>query len=230
MTGVQTCALPILGTFISQQKKKYEINGAKAYSNKLTEKVKNKQNVYCEREFENLMFLRRGFNGANTGLLVAQFFTETFSPFYDLDLLNFCLQIPNKKRIGHNLYIKWILKKYPDSASYIWESTKMKPGARIMKIHYKGKSIPIKNITPWLMQKIGAKQPSNETRHGMNPLDYWYKTNNDIKQFQDNYFDENISKIGIQKLKEDCEMLYKTGNAIEKNQVLTLLSAIKLYW
>ena len=176
------------------------------------------------------MFLRRGFNGANTGLLITQQYTETFSPFYDINLLNYCIQIPNINRIGHNLYIKWILKKYPLAATYIWESKKVKPGEKTLMIRHKGKTMPIKNIIPRIMLKLGIKQPLRETKHHMNPLEYWYKTNNDIKLFQDNYFNENILGITDKELKADCEMLYKTGSAIEKNQVLTLLSAVKLFW
>ena len=62
----------------------------------------------------------------------------------------------------------------------------------------------------------------------MNPLEYWYNTNNDLKTFQDTYFKENIDRIPNKGLKSDCQKLYNLGNAIEKNQVLTLLSALKL--
>ena len=64
----------------------------------------------------------------------------------------------------------------------------------------------------------------------MNPLEYWYNTNNDLRTFQDNYFKENIDRITNGGLKSDCQNLYNSGNAIEKNQVLTLLSAIKLHF
>ena len=64
----------------------------------------------------------------------------------------------------------------------------------------------------------------------MNPLEYWYNTNDDLRTFQNNYFKENIDRITDGSLKSDCQNLYNFGNAIEKNQVLTLLSALKLHF
>jgi asparagine synthase (glutamine-hydrolysing) len=64
----------------------------------------------------------------------------------------------------------------------------------------------------------------------MNPLDYWYATNRDLKNFSDHYFGENIRRIdSYSELGDICRKLYNTGTVMEKSQVLTLLSAVKLY-
>src|SRR5690606_5686292 len=103
-----------------------------------------------------------------------------------------------------------------------------KPGQKRIEVAYKGKKFPIDKIISLVLQKAGLKPPASSTKKHMNPLEYWYKTNGDIKQFQDEYFGNNINLIQGKQLKNDCMMLYNTGNAIEKNQVLTLLSAVKL--
>lgn len=220
----------IVGSFISNNETLHKTMGVGAYSRTMLNKLRIENYKLNGNEFELLMFNRRCFNGANTGLLASQIYSDTFSPFYDISFLNYCLSVNAKFRSNHKLYSNWILTKYPIAATYIREGTKTKPGAKTMKIKYRGKTLPIKRIIPWVLLKMGVKKTSSETRHHMNPLGYWYKTNADIKLFQDNYFNENISGITDKELRADCEMLYSTGTAIEKNQVLTLLSAVKLFW
>ena len=171
----------------------------------------------------------RGFNSINLGLLPAQKYTETHSPFYDVDFIDYCFKIPLNHRINHNLYKKWVLKKYPGAADYIWESTKSKITDKYLGVF--GKEIPIKQLPNKILRKLGFKKNPTDTAFHMNPLGYWYKTNPDLKEFQDNYFNENIERLDEYKeIKKDCIELYQTGNGSEKNQVLTLLSALKLFF
>lgn len=203
-------------------------NVPKPFSRKFLSKATiNSSNKYISHEIMNLY--QRGLNGANTGLLPTQYYTETYSPFYDVSVLNFCFKIPPKYRMNHNIYKKWIIKKYPNAADYLWESTKSK----LTDIHIKimGKEIPLKQIPKKLLLKSHLITSPLETAYHMNPLNYWYKTNPDLREFQDNYFDENIEKLNdYSELKNDCVSLYYEGNGVEKNQVLTLLSALKLFY
>jgi len=157
-----------------------------------------------------------------------QEYTETVSPFYDISILNYCLKIPVKWRLNHRIYKKWILAKYPKVADYIWESTQSKLTEHHVKIL--GKEVPVKKLPKKVLYKLKLLKAPSETSFHMNPLSYWYKTNPEIKKFQDNYFEENIFRLDdYNQLKEDSIDLYETGNAIEKNQVLTLLSSLKLF-
>ena len=64
----------------------------------------------------------------------------------------------------------------------------------------------------------------------MNPLDYWYSSNGEIRTFFDDYLHTNLERLGdYPELQKDCGSLYETGSATEKIQALTLLSAVKLY-
>ena len=65
----------------------------------------------------------------------------------------------------------------------------------------------------------------------MNPLDYWYNTNADLKEFINNYYSSNIDRLNFDyDLKKDCMFLFSEGSNLEKNQVLTLLAVLKIYF
>jgi len=182
-------------------------------------------------ELESAMIYQRGINGANSGLLAAQYYSESLSPFYNIDFFEFCLSIPINVRSNHNLYKQWILKKYPAAAQYIWEATNQKIDQKPFSIPYKGKSIPVSQIASILLKKIKKNIPAIQTKHHMNPLDFWYNNNTRLKGFQDSYYKDNIELLaGFKDLQKDCKTLYDTGSAIEKNQVLSLLSTMNLFF
>jgi len=225
----------VIGTFYSSSfnEKNYNIDDG-AYSKILVEKLYNTNLLKKEYENEEIYkFYGRGFNGANQGLLSTQEVMETYSPFYDIDFLEYCLSIPVEIRYNHNIYYKWILKKYPKAADYVWEKTGLKITA--WELNLLGRKIPIRKlpsrIYKYLYRKLKPSHSSSATPDHMNPLDYWYETNNDLKTFMNKYYENNISRLKFSKeLISDCQELYLNGNSIEKNQVLTLLAFMKLYF
>jgi asparagine synthase (glutamine-hydrolysing) len=64
----------------------------------------------------------------------------------------------------------------------------------------------------------------------MNPLDYWYRTNSDLRIFINEYYLQNINLLTSGKVKSMCKELFEKGNLVEKIQVLTLLAAWRLYF
>jgi asparagine synthase (glutamine-hydrolysing) len=225
----------IIGTFYDDlnPNKQYCI-GDGAYSNKLINRLNNINLKYNYENQEIFKFYGRCFTGANQGNLVSQEITETFSPFYDLEFLNYCLSIPVKFRFKHNIYKKWIIKKYPEATKYKWEKINTKITSP--HINFKNKEIYLSQLPDKIFRKISKLLKIDYSKNGiynkkhMNPLGYWYLHNNDLKKFCDNYFNENIELIEDNNLKLDCNNLYNNGNAIEKNQVLSLLSAIRIYF
>ena len=198
------------------------------YSTTLENKNSSSTSFESFEDLELAMLYQRGFNGANEGLKIGQINTESMSPFYNVDFWEYCRSIPIKNRMNHRIYLKWVLSKYPEAANYKWEKINAKPSATHFSINYKGRQILLKKLPSLILGKLGLKSLPTSTKNHMNPLEYWYNTNNDLKTFQDTYFKENIDRITNGGLKSDCQNLYNLGNAIEKNQVLTLLSAIKL--
>jgi len=201
---------------------------AKASSSKLINKVNNIKlnNQYENQEIFNLY--SRGFSGMNLGTpSILQEYTESFSPFYDLDFMEYCLTIPIKYRKHYDIYFKWILKKYPQAAEFKWENYNAKITTPQIKIS--GKRIPIKQLLPKVMKKTGIFSANLRTEKHMHPYDYWYSNNSIVKGYMDKYFIDNISRIQDVELKNDCNYLFMEGTTIEKCLVLSLLSALKLF-
>lgn len=207
--------------------------GDGAHSQTLANKTKNIQLKMNYSNQEIFNFYNRGFSGANSGLLVTQQYTETMSPFYDIDLLNFALSIPLKYRFDHAIYKKWIITKYPKSADYVWEKTRSK--ITDLKFTYKEREYPLKQLFWLVINKLTKHKFSDlfsgyNSKQNMNPLGYWYKTNTGLKKDLDSFFNINIHFIQDIELKNDLEKLYLDGSVIEKVQVISLLSTIKRFY
>ncbi|ALO35122.1 hypothetical protein CMT41_10625 [Colwellia sp. MT41] len=224
----------VIGTYFSEKTHKIQFNKSSgAYSTVLKGRFNDQSIPEHYSNEEIFKFYTRGFSGINQGLLISQEFSETYSPFYDLEFMEFCLSIPVELRFGHNIYKKWILMKYPDAAKYVWEKTGSKISEKTVTLF--GRALPIskapKIITNYLLRKLGVSNSSLNTRKHMNPLDYWYNTNQDLKTYLDDYFKINIKLLAFdQELQADCIDLYENHTSIEKNQVLTLLGVVKRYF
>lgn len=199
----------------------------KAISTRLASKINPKSYPdYENNELANLYI--RAFNGALTGNFTSQAFTEVASPFLDVDFMDLCLSIPIEQRASHNLYKKWILKKYPDAAQFKWESINAKINDKT--IHFRGKDIAIKQLPNFISEGIKHHLGQNikmNSKNGMNPFDYWLKTNTDLNTYCHKYYEEHVELVSNGELKKDLIHLFNSGNASEKMLVLTLLSAIK---
>lgn len=223
----------VIGTFYSSMDKDkvFQVTDG-TYSKVLVNRLDKSMFSTNYKNEEIFKFYTRGFNGANQGLLVVQEFGESYSPFYDLEFLEYCLTIPVELRFNHKIYKKWIIKKYPNAANYVWEKT----GGKITdkSVNILGKNILLsklpKKIIDFVLKRIGVKRLLLNTKNHMNPLDYWYNNNQNLKKYLDNYFHQNIGLLEFeQSLKKDCSEMYIHNAFIEKNQVLTLLSIIKIF-
>ncbi len=205
----------------------------KAISKKLIHKLPKLDTNKLYESSEIFNFYVRGFLGINQGLLVYQQNMESYSPFYDLDFIEYCLKIPIEKRYAHKIYFKWILQKYPNAAKYKWEQIKSHITTKQIKI--RSTFVPLNQVFPFLFNAVATRFLADrfqyKSSYHMNPHEYWYNTNKDLKNSMDKYYNENINLIDFNSnLKEDCIMLYNSGNVREKNQVLTLLAVLKLYF
>lgn len=218
----------IIGSFIKNLETK-SLNEVSGLYSKLGADLAGITKAYTSFEEKEIdLIYQRGINGANSGLMLINHYTETYSPFYDIDFMEFCLSIPIDRRINHKLYKAWILKKYPRAADYIWESTKKKINTKEPQINILGKKIYITEIGNALLRKLKLKKVPISTKNNMNPLQYWYDTNLDLKKFIDQYYASNISRLDdVPNLKELVTKLFNNGTAVEKNQVLSLLSLLR---
>ena len=228
----------VVGTFYKslEKDKEFSIEDG-VYSKLLIDRFKNVLEDYVIEEYENqeiFNFYNRGFNGANMGSpLVFQEFSESYSPFYDIDFLEFCLTIPMEKRWGNYIYDKWVIDKYPDASIYPHNGRKIgKNKNKNFKLF--GKDVTISDLLPrtlnYLSRKIGVRKNKMETKNHMNPFDYWYNSNDELKEYMDNYFVNTINYVEDKILKKDIENMFVNGTVMEKTQVLTFLSLLKNYF
>lgn len=199
------------------------------YSERLKERLSDKVSEFKNTfdSYEIFLMYARGFHGAVNTHMIRKNFTEVGSPFLDVEFLQMCYEIPVEYRIGHNIYKKWIISKYPEAAKFVWEKT----GGTILESKYK---ILCRKIVKKGPQKVMRLLGKTDAIHdGMNPLDYWIKHNKKLATFLDDYKVTHLNRFkGImsQELFNDMDYLYKTGNASEKAMVLTVLASIKLYF
>jgi asparagine synthase (glutamine-hydrolysing) len=214
----------ILGASFNTRNNDKAVFGDGAYSRKLLNKLSP---LITEVEYPNRehgFFYNRGFNGATLGYSTAfQKFTEAYSPFMDIDFFNFCLSLPKELRKNHNLYYKWINKYYPEACKFKFNGMKI-PKKPSFRLKYKGKSYPIETIPSLLINVINSKAG---VYRGMNPMDFWYNTNKQMKEHLDNFYNSHISCLdGYDELKKDAIMLYNNGTTQEKTLVISLLGSV----
>jgi len=218
----------IIGTYASTTNPdKSYVFGDGAFSKKLLHEVKPftfKEQYPNEEIFK--MYIR-GFYGMNLGLLGILEHTETYSPFYNIDFMEVALSIPLKLRFNHYIYKKWISTKYPKAANYIWEKDKVPVNYKYW-LTIKGKKVPLNQLYKRIASKFGFEIYGGNTRNDMNPLEYWYRTNSNLKKYMDDYFNASIELLNnLPQIKENCTILYTGSKGTEKIQVLSLLSSLK---
>lgn len=173
----------------------------------------------------------RGMQFANMGApSVFQLFTETCSPFCDVDVLEFCMHLPHSLRWNYALYDAWILRYHPTAAQWLHNGT-IQIGKREKQILLAGRVMPIREImqraTRYLLKKLHIcdlyKLKQGES---MNPLDDWLQSNVALRNELQSYFDTHLPLIRNHILAKDLQYLYTKGNAIEQASVLTYLSVV----
>jgi len=162
--------------------------------------------------------------GAMNGNYYLDIYSQSVSPFLDVDFLSYCYSIPDNLKFKQKIYIDWIAQKNKEFANYPWEKTGVSP---LISLNNK------KYLAPGYYKRMSLKffdKLSGKLKSGMNPFDYWLDENKALAQSFVDYFNQNIDRISDNELHTDCKWLFDNGNWGERFQVLTLLSAIKLHF
>lgn len=237
----------ILGTFFKKMEYNPEYKvGQGAYSYALIDRLNDYtfQQVYENEEI--FCLYTRGFSGANAGMTSFQRFTETCSPFCDVDFIEFCYSLPLEWRFNHKIYFDWVLDCYPEAAEYIWEKSKRKisrfTNRKERTMIVLGYEVPHwteptfkRYIKGFILRRLGLrkkgekpKPPQEFTKYHMNPVDYWFTINPSIYEFANTYYDKHILKITNDQIRKDIEELYNTETIYDKIQAISIIDAIKL--
>ncbi|GHT67116.1 hypothetical protein AGMMS50239_29730 [Bacteroidia bacterium] len=217
----------VVGTFFSSLDPNLKFKlGDGAYSKRYLNRMKNIElsDNFQNQEISN--FYYRGFSGANNGQILSFEYSETFSPFFNIDFMHAALSIPLKYRFNHSIYKKWILNKYPLAANYIWEKIGTKINAPIINIW--GRNIPYSQLWKRVTAKF-CEQLGHISDQSMNPIAYYINTNNELRVFFDVYFKNTIELVADNSLRDDLLEIQQKGSAVEKIQAVSLLSAINLF-
>lgn len=223
-TGVLGDVIP--GTFIREsggEKKSYKI-GDGAYSGKFINKLKENLSAYQYENYETGMMYNRAINGACMGYsIIFSQYAEACSPFMDIDFLDFCFSLPTDYRLQHRIYYKWVEKYYPEAMRYSHNGLKISTSQFGFSI--KGKFIKFDTIPSRI--KLMLENWLNK-ENGMNPTDYWYSANKELKSYMDSYFGKNKKLKELdEELYKDTKHLYENGNAIEKIQAISLAGSVE---
>jgi len=177
---------------------------------------------YNHSDYEVYTFEQRQVHGTLMGDKVFNNFIDQASPFYNTELLDYCLSIPNKFKTNQKIYFDWLKAKHPQTLNYKWEKIGLKPNSDF-NINY-GRLIK-KYVN-------GGKKYFGLQYDSMNPITNWFQVNpNLLKQFNLVY-EENIVNIEEKELKADLEKIYKDDIFEYRNKfaVITVLLAIKLHF
>lgn len=234
----------IIGTFFKRNGYNPEYGtGQGAYSLELIDRLKDYKFKHKYENEEIFCLYTRAFTGANQGLLTFQENSESYSPFTDVDFLEFAYSIPVDLRYNHRIYFDWILDKYPHAGEYVWEHTNAliqrleKRKIRTMKIF--GHIIPHfteptfkKYLHGFIHRRLQCHKRNNQakripSKHNMNPIDYWYQSNPFLREFIDSYWKDNEYLLPHNQLGKDMLHLYKDCAFFNKLQALTVLAALK---
>ena len=160
-----------------------------------------------------------------TSYMTRQNYIECASPFEDVEMLETAFSIPLAYRGNAKLYLRWIAEKYPEAAEFGWEKWGgVKPRERC---------IPLRKIKTAQRLFYGylCRLFRAQNADSMNPMDYWYYHNEQIRRYLDHMYHERIgSPLLPHELADDMRDLYENGNVTEKCLVLTVLSAVRLYF
>lgn len=218
----------IIGSYFNRGKRQAFGPGDGAVSQKLVDRLDySSESTFTVANQEMFKFYNRGFSGINVGLSPMLKYTETISPFLDIDFFTYCLSLPLEFRKGHRIYLKWIREYYPEATDFIYE----KVGGKIKyrTVEMKGVPIPWTSIPKVIVKAIRMKFGKQlKTKHHMNPFDYWYQSNSDLRAFFQKVYSENIDLVDDKQLKADCTALFHQGTALEKNLVISFLYSWKL--
>lgn len=228
----------VIGSFVKAHEKnrKYSI-GDRAYSNKYLSHLYDFKPLLYDVNKEIGLFYYRALHGTNNGLQNSYNFTETLSPFLELDFLEKALSIPLEMRQNHYIYKKWILAKYPQAAEFEWETTgrkitdvleenKPKPNSLFIPVLFKK---PIKKAIKVIRGNKNVTQKVQDGPVGMNPIDYYLSHNQELFNFLMGYF-QYVEAVSDAELEKVLLEIKTSGTAVEKIQAVSLLGAIKLFY
>ena len=163
--------------------------------------------------------------------LMLQTVTESYSPYTDVDFLEYVLHIDHRLRYNYAIYDQWIKTCYPEAAQ--WHHEFQTIGKRRPMVFIGGRCMPLKDVPKRLIMYVLRQlrlYDAYQERAGlsMNPYDTWYRENTTLRTKLDAYFQTYLPLLdSLPEIKHRAKTQYTTGSMLQKSRVLTVLSAMR---
>ncbi len=191
------------------------------YADSINSEVKEEMKLY--EEMDVFYLNNRLYRVISSGAFVAQKIGFIVSPFSDPDVQDLAYSTPMDWKQGGR--IQW---------EYMWEFHK-----GIMKFAQEEYGRPIRSSAEMFAGRVQNKlrniyyQKINKQpqKLSMNPLEYWWDKNEQLRNSLDSYFKENIDRLNFDpELKKDVNSLYSSPIFLEKTLALTAVGIMKNYF
>lgn len=215
--------------FGSYVKEKFDIvSGIMSNQSCLLEKI-SFFNVFRNRYKNNseiFGYEQRVINATLNGDRTVSHYTDMISPFYNRELIEFCLTIPNKYKKDEAIYLDWFNKKHKSISDYEWESAGIKPkyskAVKLAKLYKRYKTAFLRRL--------------DLNVNDMNPFDVWLRKNPRISSNLDNIYNKLIENINDDELRRllismyNFEIKYNHHGRSNKFLVVTFLLSYELHF
>ena len=181
-----------------------------------------------KHEMELLYSLSFSGNGLGSPQ-VLQHYTESYSPFCDVDFLEYVLHIPAAKRRNYAFYDKWIMTYYPEATRWLHKHEPI--GHRHRMVTIAGRNIFLRDLPKrivWsVLKRLHIYDGYKIDEDSMNPYDRWAKSNPKLLPALDAYFEAHKKVLKGLSCEQELLQRYQSGNITEKCAVLTIVSALR---
>jgi len=178
---------------------------------------------YENDRYELFSYEQRQPNGTIYGDIAVDEFFDTISPFYNKELIQFTLSVPDKYKLNHYIHLKWLKKHHPKVLQFKLDKCNCKPN-NALKVQILKKTYGLINA---IKKRFKIKYDN------MNPFDIWFRENPTILEFLQKTYEENIDILEFdQKLKRDVEeYFYLKSDRYKRNKfvVVTLLLSLRFH-
>lgn len=174
-----------------------------------------------QNSIETYSYEQRQINNTINGDRLCAHIVDIQSPFYDKELIQFCISLPDELKVGKKLYTEWIRKKHPNMFSYTWDEAGIRPP----------QSKLITRLAILINKYYGyAKRIMGHDRSPMNPYSTWINNNHKLQKEINDIYNANLHLISEKWLINNIENTFKLPSEVAKFNALTAILAYKLHF
>lgn len=177
---------------------------------------------YQEVGYEVYTYEQRVINATLVGDRSLNNVIDNYSPFFDRELINLCLSLPNKFKTNQMIYFDWLKKHHPRVLDYPWDKINMKPNSKF------------KIVGGMFIKKYvnGAKKYFGLEYDSMNPYHIWLKDKLLMERLDGIFLEESENSILPREIIDDFKEIYNNNIFEYRNKfaVITALIATRLYF